>query len=415
MKKYIMIFLGLIGIQISFASKINEINSLATITVNSGEYERFDTPVSISLDAITSIYEDNLILYEIIESTPIPVEFQISAGETRYINWILTGITKPGKTRKFLLSEEKRANFAKSMRIETKHSNYILFSNNKPVLQYNSGVVFPPAGTDQVFQRSGFIHPLFSPNNIVLTSIQPLDHLHHYGLFNPWTKTNFRGEEVDFWNLSKRQGRVSFGGLTSLNEGPVFTSLQALQEHIAWPDSPNETIAMNELQEMKVYKRSDDKFLIELKIILNPVEDIKIEEYRYGGVTIRATPEWTKETSDFITSRGLNRDQAEGERAEWCLVWGESSEGKAGILMMGHSANFNHPEPLRVWPSDGNKGRGDVFINFNPAKNVDWLLKTGNSYLLRYRLIVFEGKLNENEANLLWNDFSNPPVITWEK
>jgi hypothetical protein len=415
MKKLLFISITFFIIQVSGVFGKSEPGIVATITVNSGLTERFDTPLSISLDNITTLHESLLKLYEITENNPVPVPFQFSVGDQRYINWLLSGITEPGKTRVFILVKEDGFMGLKANRIDKNGEAFVLSSNNNKVIQYNAGIVYPPDGVDTVFRRSGFIHPLYAPNKAVLTSIQPLDHLHHYGIWNPWTKAILQDEEVDFWNLGKHQGRVRFGGLVSSNEGPVFAGLQILHEHVAWPDSHREIIAMNELQEIKVIMRSDNKFLVDINIRLSPVKEMKMAEYRYAGFALRATPEWTNETSDFYTSRGLNRDQADGERAEWCVVWGDTPEGEAGILMMGHPSNFNHPEPLRVWPSSGNRGRGDVFINFNPTRNTDWLLEPGSNYLLRYRMVVFEGDMTASEAVKIWNDFSNQPVITIEK
>jgi len=167
--------------------------------------------------------------------------------------------------------------------------------------------------------------------------------------------------------------------------------------------------------EITVFNRSDGRFLIEYSSSLSPVEEIVLEQYRYGGFVLRATEDWTNETSTFVTSRGLNRDQADGERAEWCIVGGDTPFGEAAIMMMGHPANYNHPEPLRVWPSDANRGRGDVFINFSPTRNTRWVLEPGKTYLLRYRMIVFQGILNNDTAERTWNDYAVKPEIAVEK
>src|SRR5690606_42107088 len=44
------------------------------------------------------------------------------------------------------------------------------------------------------YGRSGFIHPLWSPKGQVLTRVQPEDHYHHYGIWNPWTQLNYEGD-----------------------------------------------------------------------------------------------------------------------------------------------------------------------------------------------------------------------------
>jgi hypothetical protein len=388
---------------------------IAVISVHSGPYVRSDTHVSVSLDDLTSIHEEKLCLFEYKGGEEVYVPVQFSAGFERRVHWVLRGLTEPGEVRFFHLVKREKPDSEPSMKVQHRDGAYTLVAGERPVLQYNSETVFPPEGVNPVYRRSGFIHPLFSPSGTVLTEIQPPDHMHHYGLWNPWTRTTFRGKEVDFWNLAKEEGRVSYGGIVSALEGEVFSSIQVLHQHIAWPGSPDETIAMNELKDMRTYFREDGKFVVDFTSTLSPVEKIILEEYRYGGFVLRATAEWTAETSDFYTSRGLDRDQADGQRAEWCVVSGESGGMISGIVMMGFPANYNHPEPIRVWPSDANQGRGDVFINFSPTRNTSWTLEPGNNYILRYRMVIFEGEPDAQEAENLWNDYSTPPLISLDR
>src|SRR5688500_1229936 len=62
-------------------------------------------------------------------------------------------------------------------------------ADNKNLLSYQYQTVYPPAGQDTNYKRSGFIHPVCTPDGQMLTRIQPPDHYHHYGIWNPWTHT----------------------------------------------------------------------------------------------------------------------------------------------------------------------------------------------------------------------------------
>src|SRR5690606_37263674 len=89
-----------------------------------------------------------------------------------------------------------------------------------------------PEGVDEIYSRSGFIHPLWTPEGEVLTRIQPPDHYHHYGIWNPWTSTMFEGREIDFWNLNKGQGTVRARQVITRTSGPVFGGFKALLDHV---------------------------------------------------------------------------------------------------------------------------------------------------------------------------------------
>ena len=79
--------------------------------------------------------------------------------------------------------------------------------------------------------------------------------------------------------------------------------------------------------------------------------------------------------------------------------------------MMSYPANYNHPEPLRIWPENANGTRGDMFANFSPTKDKDWLLQPGKKSTLRYRFIVFNGEFTGQKAEAGWHYFASPPAV----
>lgn len=84
------------------------------------------------------------------------------------------------------------------------------------------------------------------------------------------------------------------------------------------------------------------------------------------------------------------------------------------ILFMDYPTNNNFPEPMRVWPENMN-GRGDVFFSFNPTRNLDWLLVPYKRYVLKYRMLVYDGTISPGLAGNAWNSFSHPPQVTITK
>ncbi len=78
-------------------------------------------------------------------------------------------------------------------------------------------------------------------------------------------------------------------------------------------------------------------------------------------------------------SEGKTRKEADGTLARWCMVQGAVDNDYAEPVLMSYPANYNHPEPLRIWP-ENQYDRGDMFANFSPTENKDWLLEPGKSY-----------------------------------
>lgn len=387
--------------------------TIARLTVHAGTYNRQHTPVSISLDQLTTLPAEKLRLEEITASGRHPLPFQVEAGYERKLWWIISGQLKAGETRSYELLQGIPHPGQTLAKGEDDNESLVMSVNNQKVLQYNHRTVYPPKGVDTAYRRSGFIHPLWSPQGAILTSIQPKDHYHHYGFWNPWTYTLFEGKEFDFWNLARKQGTVQFNSFASVVEGPVFGSFKALQDHVIYPDSAPRTI-MNETWDVRVYNIPAGYFLWDFTSTLNlAVESpLTIKEYRYAGLGMRATPEWTNTNSHALTSEGKTRADADGSVARWCFINGETAKGMAGILFMSYPANYNHPEPIRMWPADANNGRGDVFFNFCPTKNTDWVLNPGNDYTLKYRMLVFEGEISREAAEAAWADFAFPPKVT---
>ncbi|MCC5928097.1 MAG: PmoA family protein [Cyclobacteriaceae bacterium] len=413
MKNSIFIALSLLFVFSMCRSSEYPGKTLAEFKVQSGEHTRLASLVSASLDPAN--VSDQLGLFELVNRKEVPVAFQID--KQGLVSWKLSGSTAAGAERKFIVKKLENSSLQASglFVIKAEDGGYSFEMADKTALYYRAATMFPPDGVEEAYKRSGYIHPLYAPNGAELTTIQPADHYHHYGIWNPWTKTQFRGEEIDFWNLKKMDGTVRHREVLNTSSGPVFSSMKVMHEHIVWPESEKETIAMEEIQEMTLHAAIDGAYFLDFLSELKPLEDIVLEEYRYGGFGFRATEYWTNQNSYILTSEGNERAEADGKAARWCFVYGDTPNGKAGILFMGHPENYNYPEPLRVWPVNANGGRGDVFVNFSPTRNMDWPLSAGTSYKLRYRMLVFDGELDAATAEQYWNDFAYPVNVEVSK
>lgn len=387
---------------------------IATFSVASGKYSRSQTPVSYNITQLTSLPDSVLVLEEITGKSIKAVPYQIENGRERLLWWVLEGETKAGQVRKYQLVRGSPRSSASSVRVNRDPGGVEVAIEDRKVLRYNAQTVNPPAGVSSYYKRSGFIHPLWSPSGAVLTTIQPKDHYHHYGIWNPWTKASFEGREIDFWNLNRRLGTVRFSDFINVVNGSVYGGFKALHNHVVYPDSAAEKIAMKEVWDVRVFNLESKTFLWDFSTTLNLASGSKItlEEYRYGGFGLRATEVWTNKNSKAYTSEGKTRKDADGSTARWAWVNGDTEKGTAGVLFMSNPANYNHPEPIRMWPEDANGGRGDVFFNFSPTKNKSWSLSPGKDYTLKYRIFVFDGEISPEQCEALWIDFSYPPVIT---
>ena len=379
-----------------------------------------DMPISVSVDdLINNVNNGSLALYEITSSGEKLIHSQLESNYTSRLWFILEGFSAKNSTRKFALKFQERDSLNKpntDIHIYKSGENLTLRQKEQPILSYRFGTMYPPEGVDPLFKRSGFIHPLWSPGGEILTRVQAPDHYHHYGIWGPWTLTHIGDREVDFWNLYKGEGTVKFAGFLSETTGGVFSGFCALQQHIDFGAKGEDQIAINEILDVRVRNIHDKVRVIDYTTILNtPLHNgIMLDAYRYGGgIGFRATEKWTKDNSTVLTSEGKTRIDADGSNARWCIVEGESEvkEGRSGILFLSHPSNRAHPEPMRVWPMDANGGRGDMYFEFTPIRHESWELKKGNNYVLKYRMIVFDGEIDKETAEMYWNSFSGTAEI----
>jgi len=388
---------------------------IATLTVEfSKATYGLDIPVSVSIDEITYISDTLLNLYEVKGNEKEPVMFQIEQGDPRKLHWMITTGTGKGEKHLFELVREK-PRLPEVIKASSKDGALIIHKGNQNLLQYYYNTVYPPPGVDTAYKRSGFIHPLWSPNGQVLTRIQPPDHYHHYGIWNPWTQVEYEGDKIDFWNINSRQGTVRFANFASVRNGAVFSEFKALHEHIVFKKTGDEKVALNEIHGVRVYSPLDDRdvFIVDFNIQLNCANEspFRILEYRYAGLGWRTTEKWDNKNSMVLTSEGKTRKDADGSKARWCIVQGEIDDDYAGVVMMSFPTNYNYPEPLRIWP-ENQYNRGDMFANFCPTKDMAWQLNPGRNYVLKYRLLVYNGRIDKDKAETAWYYFANPPKIT---
>jgi len=388
---------------------------LARITVEAGDYTRIDTPVTASLDGVPLGFpSDEIHLVEVKGSLRVEVPVQLEAGSPPKLWWVLSGKTEAGSKRTYELVKGRKMAGAG---VSARQNNKVLQieKDGTKVLSYNHAIVPAPPGQSELYNRSGFIHPLWSPTGSVLTDIHPKDHYHHLGIWMPWTKTKFEGKAVDFWNLKGGQGTVRFKRFLSTTSGPVYGGFQAEHEHVALKTDEGEKVVLKEVWDVRVYNiggRHGGYWLWDFVSTQRCVADspLVLEKYRYGGFGFRGAAEWTGEKAAYLTSEGKTRKDGHATRARWCDTAGVSDGKWKGVTHFSHPENFRHPEPMRIWPGF----EQEVFFNWAPVQLDDFELKPGEDHIYRYRLYVHEGKVDVENTERLWNDYAHPPKVEIE-
>ncbi len=391
-------------------------NPILEFTLAPGE-DFLNQPVAVDLTGVDYNLDTGTLVLQRVEGrnrTVLPAQFE--NGITPRLWFLPGGTIRSGEEVHYEVVKVSGVGTVPVMSARTDPHDITIRAGDREVLRYRHAMIEAPPGTDPLYGRTGaYIHPLYSPGGALLTAIQPDDHYHHYGIWNPWAHTVFEGREVDFWNLVLGQGTVKHAGILSLFSGELFAGFRVHHAHVDFSAPGAERTALNEIWDVRGWQVDIDgqpAWLIDFTFTLSCATDslVELTAFRYGGgIGFRATQEWTNQNSTVLTSEGLTRANADASFARWCLVEGETGlEGRSGIVFMSHPANRAHPEPMRIWPENANSGRGDQFFEFCPIRHETWHLLPGQEYVLRYRTLVFDGEMEADLIDRLWRNYAWP-------
>jgi len=340
-----------------------------------------------------------------------PVPLQILEGNPPAAFWILERDMEAGEKREYRL--EKAAGAPGLPRVECRDvdGRHLVFrAGDRDVLRYNYGTIQPPAGVDEVFARSGYLHPVWTPGGRVITNDFPAKHLHHHGIWFPWTSSEFEGRKSDFWNSKSKQGKVECLKVEGTFSGPAMGGFRARHRftNLNAPDGPR--AALDETWEVRVWAHRETFLfdLVSVQTCATP-SPLVIKKYYYGGLGFRGSADWEgKQGVEFLTSEGRKRTDGNATPAKWCIMTGKVEGKEASIGFLCHPSNFRFPQGMRLHPDE-------PFFNWAPSQGGDFEIQPGKPYVSRYRFVVRDGPLAAAEMDLRWAEYAEPPRASLKK
>jgi len=380
--------------------------ALADIVVAAGDFDRDHAIVSFSYPEGT----DQVLALRDSEGAELPV--QVDAGGTA--TFILPALGMGEQAQFTLVRPSQAANLgataaavAGAVQLNVGGSRVAEFVTSSRL----------PAGVDGSNSRTGYLYPVYTPNGVLVTDDYPPDdeieqmHLHHHGTWGAWTRTQFNGHEVDFWN-PWGQGRVDLEYVEAPWQGPVHAGLVATLTHEDIGEGG--TMALTERWVVRVYSThigAAPYFVFDLESMQQAVDaPLRLETYHYGGFAVRGAREWRGGKFQFITSEGDTNqpDENTAPRANWVHLGGQVGTQTAGYALLGHPANYCSPQGLRLHPTD------PYFSILPVVRNgcEPFDIVSGTPYVSRFRLVTSDGPADTGLLDRLWNDYAKPPVVT---
>jgi hypothetical protein len=271
-----------------------------------------------------------------------------------------------------------------------------VLERGKPVFVYNYAPVEPPAGVDAHFRRANYIHPLYSPDAAVVTEDFPQDHFHHRGVFWAWPNCTVNGRKMNVWELTG--GRSVF---EEWSEVRISRTAVELEELSAWRFDDDGSKAIEERVRMAVHPIAKSQRAIDFSLTFKNIaaSDATLVGSEasggttapgakgYGGFSFR--PDASNKPFTFTAKEGVVAEDRLSCETPWAdISWG--TKNKRGVAIIQHPSNPGYPHPGWMFRHYG-------FLGASWPHNDPCTLEPGESFTLRYRLIVHEGGAEDAE------------------
>jgi len=279
-------------------------------------------------------------------------------------------------------------------------SSLALLNNERIVWQFNFDKKQPKP----------YFHPVCLTDGAELTWHRPPDHPWHYGLWFSWKYIN----GLNYWEEDRKTGLSE--GLTEIKNVKVTPnrdySAQISMQLSYHP--PGQPAVLTESCSIRVGKPDEDgryhidwisRFLLDRTPI--PGEKDGQSWGGYAGLSVRVA----KNISGWhlADSEGRKDLQAHGKKARWINFGGRTAESKDfSIVIFDHPDNLRHPSPGFVIMDPK-----VPFGYFSPALLFDkpYTLPAGESFSLKYRVLIQPGRTEKNLMEAEWKAFSGTTQI----
>ncbi|MBM3288731.1 MAG: hypothetical protein FJY92_01130 [Candidatus Hydrogenedentes bacterium] len=290
-------------------------------------------------------------------------------------------------------AEQKAGPFS----VDNDGSRVEVLQRGKPVFVYHSAPVDPPAGVDARYRRANYLHPVYSPDGAVITEDFPKDHYHHRGVFWAWPNCHVKDRKLNVWELAT--GRSVFGEWATID---VSRKQVAMTAHSAWKFDDDGLAPIDERVSIVVHPVERRQRAIDFELTFKNIIDTDVlfqgsdasagaagtGAKGYGGFCFR--PDAIHKPFTFTAKEGVIAEDRMSCETPWCdISWG-GDRGR-GVAIVQHPTNPGYPHPGWILRHYG-------FLGASWPHNDPHTLKPGDSFTLRYRLIVHEG--DAQKANI---------------
>ena len=332
----------------------------------------------------------------------VAAQFEPDAPDSRRgtLLWLMP--PGPAGPRKFIVKAEATSP-APLMRVrrDPVGGQFELSEAGKPVLRYNYQSNEPggllakvtPDNLKYTRARSDYIHPLYGPGGEELTKDWSVDHPHHRGIYWAWPEVDYHGERGDLHALQRVFARPT--GNCKVTDGPVCALIDA--ENV-WRWEDREPI-VRERALIRAWRGGPIGRFIDLEFQFTALEDAvalaRRETDKYGGLNIRLAQVRDQEIVFHIDPAGT------ASRRAWADLSGVFPGGhEVGLTVFQAPSNPDYPGDWIKYPEI------NWFQPTFPAAGTRFVLKKDRPLVLKFRLFIHPGKVDEAGLADNWTAFA---------
>lgn len=374
------------------------------VTVTAGAFNRENTIISFPLP-----YKPDDGVYLLLDESEEEILVQVKNGTAYFIIDELLAY----QSETYIFLEERLNTDASLSKIskETDANSIRFISNENELLAYFHQESNLPDDIDSRFKRAGYIHPVNTPEGVRITQHFNPARPHQYGIWSAWAYADFQNRSTEFWGSHLDSGRLAADSVEDIWEGPVLGGFIAKHRFVDF-SAPEPETALNEEWRVNIFHPVDNDryYIFDMEVYQtantgNPVNILQ-HQYGYGGINFRGHDDWIGEGNmDFLSSEGFTRSEVSFNGVRWSHMSGKIEESLAGIGIMGHPDNADHP--LGVFINEV-----EPFFSYGPIPVKELLIQPGSPYTMKFRFIVHDGEMSIEELDRLWEDFAYPPGVT---
>jgi hypothetical protein len=266
-----------------------------------------------------------------------------------------------------------------------------VFYGGKEVAVHHSGVALDKT----------YIHPLWTPDGRIITYDSPADHVHHRGLSVGWPDVSGVDFWAEVWSPEGRRGRMI---TRTLETKAIPEGGAVIRELNDWENEDGTTL-LKEERVWKFLRPRGNLQLVDVEITLTAAAEVVFgsdpeKPREYHGLTLRLGP--FAQPRFFNSEGGIGDVQCHGKPAKWCAISGVQSGRPVTAAILDHPSNDCHPTRFFVL------GSGMQFISSSPNFDKPKLLKSGERWRLRYRVVAAGAPVEGQEWSIesLWKEYS---------